>query len=66
MPWTCAFAAALNLAAAALLARAIRLDTTNPPGNARPLAQRYVDELGQTLAAQSHRKSLTFAFTVLD
>lgn len=37
----------LGAAAADLLARAIRIDTTNPPGDERPLAQLFVDVLRQ-------------------
>jgi acetylornithine deacetylase/succinyl-diaminopimelate desuccinylase-like protein len=35
----------LPTAAAEILSRAIRLDTTNPPGNERPLAELFVDVL---------------------
>jgi acetylornithine deacetylase/succinyl-diaminopimelate desuccinylase-like protein len=35
----------LEAAAAELLAQAIRIDTTNPPGNERPLAELYVNVL---------------------
>ena len=35
----------LGRQAAELLARAIRIDTTNPPGNERPLARLYVEAL---------------------
>lgn len=40
-------AADLGAAAADLLGRAIRIDTTNPPGDERPLAQLFVDVLRQ-------------------
>ncbi|NIP79346.1 MAG: hypothetical protein GWM90_09080, partial [Gemmatimonadetes bacterium] len=35
----------LRGAAAALLSQAIRINTVNPPGNEKPLAQLYVDVL---------------------